>query len=53
MKKSKILKRKLNKSELKEINGGYGSKICVQGLCFMPGSDEAVIGLLDRYGNCC
>lgn len=53
MKKLNFKKNKLPKKALKNIIGGQRPEICVEGLCFMPGSDEPVAGLIDRHGNCC
>jgi hypothetical protein len=52
MKKSNIQKRKLTKSELKEINGGNGPIACPEGLCKI-GDDQYVIGPVGRDGYCC
>jgi len=52
MKNSNIQKRKLTKSELKEINGGNGPVVCPEGLCDR-GDGEFVIGPVGRDGYCC
>nr|WP_315031595.1 hypothetical protein [uncultured Chryseobacterium sp.] len=52
MKTLNIQKRKLAKSELKEINGG-AVPLCLRGFCMLPGSDELVRGLIGKDGYCC
>ncbi|WP_165828327.1 hypothetical protein [Chryseobacterium phosphatilyticum] len=52
MKKLNILKRKLTKSELKEINGGT-SPACFRGFCMVPGSDDLFRGFVGQDGFCC
>lgn len=52
MKKLSIQKRKLTKTELKNINGGLGT-IC-PGTCFCNiGDGEMRIGSCDTKGRCC
>jgi hypothetical protein len=53
MKKSNTQKRKLSKSELKEINGGALPPRCLRGFCMMPDSGEMVPGLVGKDGFCC
>jgi hypothetical protein len=53
MKKSNIQKRKLNKTELKEINGGALPPRCLRGFCTHPDSGEMVPGLVGKDGFCC
>ncbi|WP_114819671.1 bacteriocin [Chryseobacterium sp. KLBC 52] len=51
MKNSVILKRKLTKNELKEINGGAA---CAEGLCKLRGvSHFLIIGPRGKDGYCC
>lgn len=52
MKKSSIQKKKLTKSELKEIHGGAAS--CAEGLCKLRGvSHFLIIGPVGKDGYCC
>ncbi|WP_165851844.1 hypothetical protein [Chryseobacterium pennipullorum] len=53
MKNSNIQKRKLTKTELKEINGGAAA--CAEGLCKLRGvpSHFMIIGPVGKNGYCC
>ncbi|MDR6463801.1 hypothetical protein [Chryseobacterium sediminis] len=53
MKNSNTQKRKLSKSELKEINGGALPPRCLRGFCTHPDSGELVPGLVGKDGFCC
>jgi bacteriocin-like protein len=52
MKNSNIQKKKLSKSELKEINGGI-PPFCLRGFCYIPETGEFVRGLIAQDGSCC
>lgn len=52
MKNLNTQKRKLVKSELKEINGGAAPR-CLRGFCMNPDSGEMVPGLVGKDGFCC
>ncbi|MDN3695486.1 class IIb bacteriocin, lactobin A/cerein 7B family [Chryseobacterium tructae] len=52
MKKSNIQKKKLTKSELKEINGGV-LPLCLRGFCYIPETGEFERGLVAKDGSCC
>jgi len=51
MKKSNIQKRKLTKSELKEIKGS--GRLCFDGFCRMGEFEEWQLGAGDKNGFCC
>ncbi|AZA78659.1 bacteriocin [Chryseobacterium sp. G0186] len=53
MKKSDIQQKKLTKKALKNINGGGGPDICIEGFCMDREFNEIRLGLLDRNGYCC
>lgn len=54
MKKSITQKKKLTKTELKEISGGAKAN-CAEGLCKLKGvsSHFMIIGPVDKNGYCC
>lgn len=53
MKKSNIQQKKLTKKALKDISGGGGPDICMDGFCTERGTNEVQLGLMDRNGYCC